>query len=67
MQTDAQEPIETGKMIHVGMKYERVADTQELSRCKRREITKIEQQRTTAETESMNSPGSENGSLTSVR
>jgi hypothetical protein len=32
MQTDAEEPIETGKMIHVGVRYEGVADAQELPR-----------------------------------
>ena len=32
MQRDAQEPIETGKMIHVGVRYEGMADPQELPR-----------------------------------
>ena len=32
MQTDAQEPVETGKMIHVGVRYEGVTDAQELAR-----------------------------------
>ncbi len=42
MQTDAQESIETGKMIHVRVRYEGVADAQELARRKRCQIAKIE-------------------------
>ena len=34
MQTDPQEPIETGKMIHMSMQYERMGDTEELARRK---------------------------------
>ena len=29
---DAQEPIEAGKMVHMGVRYESVADAQELAR-----------------------------------
>ena len=32
MQTDAQESVKTSKMIHVGVRYESVADAQELAR-----------------------------------
>jgi hypothetical protein len=32
MQTDVEEPIEAGKMIHVGVRYEGIAHAQELAR-----------------------------------
>ena len=32
MQTDTEEPIEAGKMIHVGVRYEGMAHAQELAR-----------------------------------
>jgi hypothetical protein len=32
MQTDAEEPIEAGNMIHVGVRYEGIAHAQELAR-----------------------------------
>ena len=43
MQTDAEEPIEAGKMIHVGVRYEGMADAQELARRQRCQITEVEQ------------------------
>jgi hypothetical protein len=36
MQTDAQEPIEAGKMIHVGVRHESMAHAQKLARRQRR-------------------------------
>ena len=32
MQTDTEEPIEAGKMIHMGVRYEGMAHAQELAR-----------------------------------
>jgi hypothetical protein len=49
-------------MVHVGVRNETMRDAQGLARRERCQITEIEQQR--ANRKSMNSPGSENGSLT---
>jgi len=62
VQTNPQQPIEAGEMVHVGVRNETMRDAQELARRERCQITEIEQQR--ANRKSMNSPGSENGSLT---
>jgi len=51
IETDAQEPVEPGEMIHVGMGYESMARAQELAWRQRREIAEIEQQRATPEAE----------------
>jgi hypothetical protein len=51
MQTDAQEPIEAGKMIHVGVRQEGMAHAQQLARRQRRQIAEIEQQGAAAEAE----------------
>ena len=64
MQTDAEEPIEAGKMIHVGVRYEGIAHAQEVARRQRRQIAEVEQNARRPKRKSMNSPGSENGSLT---
>ena len=51
MQTDAQQSIEPGKMIHVGVGHEGMADAQELTRRQRGQIPEIEQRRAATETE----------------
>jgi hypothetical protein len=50
-QTDAEEPIEAGKMIHVGVRYEGMAHPQEVARRQRRQIAEVEQKRAAAEAE----------------
>jgi hypothetical protein len=42
MQTDAQQPIEPDKMIHVGVRHEDMTDAKELAGRKRRQIAEIE-------------------------
>src|SRR4051812_10497509 len=51
IETDTQEPVEAGEMVHMGVGYECMANTQELARRERREIAEIEQQRATSEAE----------------
>ena len=43
MQTDAEEPIEAGKMIHMSVRYEGMAHAQELARRQRCQIAEVEQ------------------------
>jgi len=42
IQTDAQEPVEAGKVIHVSVRHKGMADAQELARRQRSQITEIE-------------------------
>jgi Spy/CpxP family protein refolding chaperone len=51
-------------MIHVGVRHEGMAHAQKLARRQRRQIAEVEQQRGRPKRKLMNSPGSENGSLT---
>ncbi len=51
MQTNPEQPIEAGKMVHVGMRHESMSKAQKLARRERRQITEIEQQGTTAKSE----------------
>ena len=41
MQTDAEEPIEAGKMIHVGVRYEGMAHAQELAGVIRNDMASV--------------------------
>jgi hypothetical protein len=51
MQTDAEEPIEAGKMIHVSVRYEGMAHSQELAWRQRGQIAEVEQKRAAAKAE----------------
>src|SRR5262249_16469749 len=51
MQTNPEQSVETGKMVHVGMRYKGMSDAQKLAGYKRCQITEIEKQGTTAKSE----------------
>ena len=61
---DAQEPIEAGKMVHMGVRYESVADAQELAGESGVRSRRSNSNARRPKRKLMNSPGSENGSLT---
>jgi hypothetical protein len=50
-EADAQQSIEAGKVVHVGVRDEHVADAQQLPRGQAADVTDIEQQRATGEPE----------------
>jgi hypothetical protein len=51
MQTDAQEPVEAGKVIQVSVRHKGIADAQEVPRRQRSQLTEIKQQRAAVEAE----------------
>ena len=51
MQTNPEQPIEAGKMIHVGVRHETMRNAQEPAGREQGQITKIKQQRATAKPE----------------
>ena len=51
MQTNPEQSVETGKMVHVGMRYKGMSNAQKLAGCERCQITEIEQQGATAKSE----------------
>ena len=57
MQADAQQPVETGEMVHVRVRHQGVAHAQQLARRERREIAQVEQQRAPSEPEINDEPG----------
>ena len=65
VEAEPQQAIEACKMIHVGVGNESMRDTQEFARGQRRHVAEVKQQCPTAKRKSMNSAGSEKGSLTS--
>src|SRR5262249_25687464 len=57
MQTNPEQSVETGKMVHVGMRYKGMSDAQKLAGRERGQITEIEQQGATAKSEVDVEPG----------
>jgi hypothetical protein len=51
MQTHPEQPIEAGKVVHVGMRYKGMSNAHKLARWQRRQITEIKQQGATAKPE----------------
>jgi hypothetical protein len=66
MQTDAQQPIEPDKMIHVGVRDEGMADPKELAGDSGVRSPRSNSSARRPKQKSMNSPGSEKGSFTRV-
>ena len=57
MQTNPEQSVETGKMVHVGVRHQSMSNAQKLPGYKRCQITEIEQQGTTAKSEVDVKPG----------
>jgi hypothetical protein len=67
VQTEAQQAIEAGKMIHVGVGNKNMTDAHELARGQRRHVAKIEEQGPATESEVDEQRGIREGSIDEPR